>query len=75
MKKIWTKCEQHLKMQCESLSPKARRKLVMGISVIYGLCALGMIAQWVLVSKENSLKVPLETIQKQKITTDSIFIK
>ena len=42
-----------LREQCDRLSPKARKRLVYGISAAYLLCSLAMIAQLFLPAKEE----------------------
>lgn len=50
--KIW------LKGICEGLSPKQRKILVYGISAIYLLCSLFMIAQFFVTPKSSDLPIP-----------------
>ena len=50
--KIW------LKGLCEGLSPKQRKIFVYGISTIYLLCSLFMIAQFFVTPKSSDLPIP-----------------
>ena len=47
-----------LKGICEGLSPKQRKILVYGISTIYLLCSLFMIAQFFVTPKSSDLPIP-----------------
>ncbi|MDO4707940.1 MAG: hypothetical protein Q4A61_05935 [Porphyromonadaceae bacterium] len=48
-----------LREQCDRLSPKARKRLVYGISAAYLLCSLAMIAQFFLPkAEEPQLPIP-----------------
>ena len=50
--KVW------LKQQCERLSTKQRKTLVYGISLVYLLCALFMIAQFFVTPYATALPIP-----------------
>ncbi len=47
-----------LREQCDRLSPKARKRLVYGISAAYLVCSLAMIAQFFL-PKEEEPRLPI----------------
>lgn len=47
-----------LRERCDRLSPKARKRLVYGISTAYLLCSLAMIAQFFL-PKEEEPRLPI----------------
>lgn len=51
-----------LREQCDRLSPKARKRLVYGISAAYLLCSLAMIAQFFLPKAEEP-RLPIPTNQ------------
>ena len=50
--KVW------LKQQCERLSTKQRKVLVYGISLVYLLCSLFMIAQFFVTPHATALPIP-----------------
>ena len=50
--KLW------LKQQCERLSTKQRKTLVYGISLVYLLCSLFMIAQFFVTPHTTALPIP-----------------
>ena len=50
--KLW------LKQQCERLSTKQRKVLVYGISLVYLLCSLFMIAQFFVTPHATALPIP-----------------
>lgn len=60
----------HLKKQCDSLSPRQRKGLVYGLSAVYLVCSLWMIAQFFLPQQE-SLPIPKGRMMDSSIHADS----
>lgn len=64
-----------LRHRCEKLTIRQRKEIVYGLSIVYLICSLWMIAQFFLPPKEEKLPVPKGTIIDSNIHTDSVFIQ
>ena len=61
-----------LREQCDRLSPKARKRLVYGISAAYLFCSLAMIVQFFLPHREEALPIPTNQYIDAPIPTNSV---
>lgn len=75
MKNLWQKVNEKIKKECEKLSEKGKRRFLIVLSIVYGICALSMIAQFFLVRPTQLEMKQVKTIEKQTIQTDSLFIR
>lgn len=64
-----------LRHRCEKLTIRQRKEIVYGLSLVYLICSLWMIAQFFLPPKEERLSIPKGTIIDSNIHTDSVFIQ
>lgn len=64
-----------LRHRCEKLTIRQRKEIVYGLSLVYLICSLWMIAQFFLPHKEERLSIPKGTIIDSNIHTDSVFIQ
>ena len=60
-----------LRHRCERLTIKQRKEIVYGLSFIYLLCSLWMIAQFFLPPKKEKLPIPTGKLTDSPIRTDS----
>ena len=60
-----------LRHRCERLTIKQRKEIVYGLSFIYLLCSLWMIAQFFLPPKKEKLPIPTGKLTDSTIRTDS----
>ena len=60
-----------LRHRCERLTIRQRKEIVYGLSFIYLLCSLWMIAQFFLPPKEEKLPIPKGKLMDSPIRTDS----
>ena len=60
-----------LRHRCERLTIKQRKEIVYGLSFIYLLCSLWMIAQFFLPPKKEKLPIPTGKLMDSTIRTDS----
>ena len=60
-----------LRHRCERLTIKQRKEIVYGLSFIYLLCSLWMIAQFFLPPKKEKLPIPTGNLTDSPIRTDS----
>lgn len=64
-----------LRHWCERLTIRQRKAIVCGLSFVYLICCLWMIAQFFLPPKEERLSIPKGTIIDSNIHTDNVFIQ
>ena len=62
-----------LRHRCERLTIRQRKEIVYGLSFIYLLCSLWMIAQFFLPPKKEKLPFPMGKLTDSPIRTDSTF--
>ena len=60
-----------LRHRCERLTIRQRKEIVYGLSFIYLLCSLWMIAQFFLPPKKEKLPIPTGKLTDSPIRTDS----
>ena len=60
-----------LRHRCERLMIRQRKEIVYGLSFIYLLCSLWMIAQFFLPPKKEKLPIPMGKLTDSPIRTDS----
>ena len=60
-----------LRHRCERLTIRQRKEIVYGLSFIYLLCSLWMIAQFFLPPKKEKLPIPTGKLMDSPIRTDS----
>ena len=60
-----------LRHRCERLTIRQRKEIVYGLSFIYLLCSLWMIAQFFLPPKKEKLPIPMGKLTDSPIRTDS----
>ena len=60
-----------LRHRCERLTIRQRKEIVYGLSLIYLLCSLWMIAQFFLPPKKEKLPIPTGKLTDSPIRTDS----
>ena len=60
-----------LRHRCERLTIRQRKEIVYGLSFIYLLCSLWMIAQFFLPPKKEKLPIPTGKLTDSPIQTDS----
>ena len=60
-----------LRHRCERLTIRQRKEIVYGLSFIYLLCSLWMIAQFFLLPKKEKLPIPTGKLMDSPIRTDS----
>ena len=60
-----------LRHRCERLTIRQRKEIVYGLSLVYLLCSLWMIAQFFLPPKEEKLPIPKGKLTDSPIRTDS----
>ena len=60
-----------LRHRCERLTIRQRKEIVYGLSFIYLLCSLWMIAQFFLPQKKEKLPIPTGKLTDSPIRTDS----
>ena len=60
-----------LRHRCERLTVRQRKEIVYGLSFIYLLCSLWMIAQFFLPPKKEKLPIPMGKLTDSPIRTDS----
>lgn len=60
-----------LRHRCERLTVRLRKAIVYGLSFIYLLCSLWMIAQFFLPPKKEKLPIPTGKLTDSPIQTDS----
>ena len=60
-----------LRHRCERLTIRQRKEIVYGLSFIYLLCSLWMIAQFFLPPKKEKLPIPTGKLTDSPIWTDS----
>ena len=60
-----------LRHRCERLTIRQRKEIVYGLSFIYLLCSLWMIAQFFLPPKKEKLPIPMGKLTDSPIQTDS----
>ena len=60
-----------LRHRCERLTIRQRKEIVYGLSFIYLLCSLWMIAQFFLPPKKEKLPIPTGKLMDSSIRTDS----
>lgn len=75
MKTIHKQTNEKIKVQCERLSQANRRRFLVGLLVLYCLCAVWMIAQFFLPKETNLELRQVKTIRKHSIQTDSLLMQ
>lgn len=60
-----------LRHRCERLTIRQRKVIVYGLSFVYLICSLWMIAQFFLPPKEEGLSIPKGALLDSPIRTDS----
>ena len=60
-----------LRHRCEKLTIRQRKAIVYGLSFVYLVCCLWMIAQFFLPPKEDKLPIPKGKLMDSPIRTDS----
>lgn len=64
-----------LRHRCERLTIRQRKTVVYGLSFVYLICSLWMIAQFFLPPKEKKLPIPKGKLLDSPIRTDSTLHK
>ena len=74
--KYYLRAHLWLHHRCDRLTARQRKLIVFGLSFVYLVCSLVMIAQFFLPhDKEERLPIPKGTIIDSDIHTDSVFIQ
>ena len=61
-----------LRHRCDRLTVRQRKAIVYGLSLVYLICSLWMIAQFFLPQREEALLFPTSEVVDSPIRTDSL---
>ncbi len=64
-----------LRRRCDKLTIRQRKVIVYGLSLVYLVCSIVMVAQFFLPQKKEVLPIPTSEIVDSPIRTDSLYAR